>query len=130
MNVFVVEDSSLLRERLIRTLAGIEGVKVSGYSDNAEDAIQLIQNSHPDAIILDIRLRQGSGFQVLQAVKVQGKPPLVIVLTNFAYPQYRKRYLDAGADFFFDKSNEFDQVVVVLNQYIDKEKPRKQKLDA
>jgi len=127
MNVFVVEDSSLLRERLIRTLTGIEGVQVSGYSDTAEEAIQQIQQVTPDAIILDIRLRQGTGFQVLQAVKVRGKPPLVIVLTNFAYPQYRNKYLDAGADFFFDKSNEFDQIVVVLNQYLKKEKP---KLDA
>lgn len=127
MNVFVVEDSSLLRERLIRTLTGIEGVEVSGYSDTAEEAIQQIQQVNPDAIILDIRLRQGTGFQVLQAVKVRGKPPLVIVLTNFAYPQYRNKYLDAGADFFFDKSNEFDQVVVVLNQHLKKDKP---KLDA
>lgn len=118
MNVFVVEDSSLLRERLIRTLSGIQGVQVAGHSDTAEEAIQLIQAVHPDAIILDIRLRQGTGFQVLQAVKVKGKPPLVIVLTNFAYPQYRNKYIEAGADYFFDKSNEFDKVVVILNEQI------------
>jgi DNA-binding NarL/FixJ family response regulator len=122
MNIFVVEDSSLLRERLVRTLKGITGVQVSGFADTAVEAIQLIQQLHPDAIILDIRLRQGTGLQVLEAVKVQGKPPLVIVLTNFAYPQYRKKYVDAGADFFFDKSNEFDQVVLVLNQYLKKDK--------
>lgn len=124
MTVFVVEDSSLLRERLIRTLTGIQGVSVAGYSDTAEDAIQQIQQVHPDAIILDIRLRQGTGFQVLQAIKTRGKPPLVIVLTNFAYPQYRNKYIEAGADFFFDKSNEFDQVVVVLNQHLKKDRPR------
>jgi DNA-binding NarL/FixJ family response regulator len=118
MNVFVVEDSSLLRERLIRNLTGIHGVEVAGYSDTAEEAIQQIQAVHPDAIILDIRLRQGTGFQVLQAVKTKGKPPLVIVLTNFAYPQYRNKYIEAGADYFFDKSNEFDQVVVILNDYL------------
>lgn len=129
MNVFVVEDSSLLRERLIRTLTGIDGVQVNGFADTAEEAIQQIQLRHPDAIILDIRLRQGTGFQVLQACKVPDKAPLVIVLTNFAYPQYRKKYLDAGADFFFDKSNEFDQVVVVLKQQLKKEKPNKSKLD-
>jgi DNA-binding NarL/FixJ family response regulator len=119
MNIFVVEDSSLLRERLIRTLTGINGVQVTGFADTAEDAIQSIQQQRPDAIILDIRLRQGTGFQVLQAIKVRGKPPTVIVLTNFAYPQYRKKYMDAGADFFFDKSNEFEQVVVVLNQILE-----------
>lgn len=123
MNVFVVEDSSLLRERLIRNLTGIQDVKIAGYSDTAEEAIQQIQAVHPDAIILDIRLRQGTGFQVLQAVKTKGKPPLVIVLTNFAYPQYRNKYIEAGADYFFDKSNEFDQVVVILNQYLKATKP-------
>lgn len=121
MNIFLVEDSTLLRERLIRTLTGIKGVQISGFADTAEDAIQLIQQNNPDAIILDIRLRQGTGFQVLQSVKVRGRPPLVIVLTNFAYQQYRNKYLDAGADFFFDKSNEFDQVVTVLNQYVKKD---------
>lgn len=130
MNVFLVEDSNLLRERLIRTLAGIEGIHVSGHSDTAEGAIEGIQLKHPDAIILDIRLRQGTGFQVLQACKVPGKAPLVIVLTNFAYPQYRKKYLEAGADFFFDKSNEFDQLVVVLKQELKKGKTSNQKLDA
>lgn len=127
MNVFVVEDSSLLRERLIRTLMGIEGVEVAGHSDTAEEAIQLIQSVHPDAIILDIRLRQGTGFQVLQAIKQKGKPPLVIVLTNFAYPQYRNKYIEAGADYFFDKSNEFDQVVVILNEQL---KQKETKIDA
>lgn len=130
MNVFVVEDSSILRERLIRTLSGISGVEVCGFSDTAEEAIHLIEQSHPDAIILDIRLREGSGFQVLQKVKSPGKSPLVIILTNFAYPQYRKRYLDAGADFFFDKSNEFDQVVLVLNQFLKKQNQDKPTLNA
>lgn len=127
MNVFVVEDSSLLRERLIRTVTSIPGIEVTGYSDTAEEATHMIQELRPDAIILDIRLRQGTGFQVLQAIKAPGKPPIVIVLTNFAYPQYRKKYMDAGADFFFDKSNEFDQVVVVLNQYLLKDKTNDRK---
>lgn len=130
MNIFVVEDSSLLRERLIRTLTGISGVQVIGYADTAEDAIQSIQRLTPDAVILDIRLRQGTGFQVLQATKSPGKPPLIIVLTNFAYPQYRKKYLDAGADFFFDKSNEFERVVVELNNIIKGSKANDTKLDA
>lgn len=130
MNIFLVEDSSLLRERLIRTLSSIQGVHVSGFADTAEDAIQSIQQLNPDAIILDIRLRQGTGFQVLQSVKMRGRPPLVIVLTNFAYQQYRNKYLDAGADFFFDKSNEFDQVVGVLLQYLNNERQNDKKLDA
>jgi DNA-binding NarL/FixJ family response regulator len=120
MKVFVVEDSTLLRERLVQSLTTIHGIQVSGYAATAQDAISQIHQSHPDAIILDIRLKEGNGLQVLQEVKVRGQPPLVIVLTNFAYAQYRKKFLDAGADYFFDKSNEFEQVVVVLRQQLKK----------
>lgn len=123
MNVFVVEDSSLLRERLLGTLKEVEGVRVIGFAETASEAIEQIQELNPDAVILDIRLRQGTGLQVLQACKVRGKPPLVIVLTNFAYPQYRKKFLDAGAEFFLDKSNEFDQVAPVLQAHL-KGKPK------
>lgn len=118
MNVFVVEDSSLLRERLLGTLEKVKGVRVIGFAETANEAIEQIQALNPDAVILDIRLRQGTGLQVLQACKVPGKPPLVIVLTNFAYPQYRKKFLDAGAEFFLDKSNEFDRVAPVLQAHL------------
>lgn len=118
MKVFLVEDSVLLRERLIQSISGIEGITIIGHADTAESAIQLIEQMRPDAIILDIRLRQGTGLQVLQATKIAGRPPHIIVLTNFPYPQYRKKYLESGADFFFDKSNEFDRIPVVLQELL------------
>jgi DNA-binding NarL/FixJ family response regulator len=120
MKVFLVEDSALLRERLLQSLSSVSGVTLSGHADTAESAIQLIQQTKPDAVILDIRLRQGTGLQVLQSIKspVQVQP-YVIVLTNFPYPQYRKKYIESGANYFFDKSNEFDQILVVLRQLLD-----------
>ncbi len=121
MKVVLVEDSALLRERLVQTIASIDGISLVGYAETAPDAIELIKERQPDAIVLDIRLRQGTGLQVLQAVKTTGQLPWVIVLTNFAFPQYRKKYLDSGADYFLDKSNEFDQISVVLKELMDKE---------
>jgi DNA-binding NarL/FixJ family response regulator len=116
MKVFLVEDSDLLRERLTRDLSNLKKIEVCGFSDSAEQAIQQIEQTRPDVIMLDIRLREGNGFHVLRAVKKPGQPPVVIVLTNFAYPQYRKKFLDAGADYFFDKSSEFAQAILVLEQ--------------
>ncbi|MBI4672341.1 MAG: response regulator transcription factor [Chloroflexi bacterium] len=132
MKVFLVEDSELLRDRLVRAFSIIKGVEVCGFSDSAEQAIRQIQQTQADVIILDIRLRQGNGFQVLQSVKKPGQPPTVIVLTNFAYPQYRKKFLAAGADYFFDKSDEFTQVTVVLRELLTRNgataKPRRKKI--
>jgi DNA-binding NarL/FixJ family response regulator len=60
----------------------------------------------------------GSGISVLEEVKRRGKSPVVIMLTNYPYPQYRKKCMDAGADYFFDKSNEFHKVTEVLARMI------------
>ncbi len=116
MRVFVVEDASLLRDRLIRQIDAVDGLDIVGHADNATDAISQIRASKPDAILLDIRLKQSNGYQVLEAVKTPGQPPVVIVLTNFAYPQYRKKFMDSGADYFFDKSHEFDQAINTLKK--------------
>lgn len=116
MRVFVVEDASLLRDRLIRQIDAIDGLDIAGYADNATEAIEQIRQVKPDAILLDIRLKSSNGFQVLEAIKTPGQPPWVIVLTNFAYAQYRKKFIDSGADYFFDKSHEFDQAITTLKK--------------
>jgi DNA-binding NarL/FixJ family response regulator len=58
----------------------------------------------------------GSGIEVLRSLKKMTPAPAVIMLTNFAYEQYRKKCEAAGADFFLDKSTEFDQIPLVLEQ--------------
>lgn len=121
MRVFVVEDSPSLRERLNRTLSSIQGVEVVGHAATAADAVERIARFNPDTVILDIRLSEGNGLQVLEAVRAGDaehrqltKHLTMIVLTNYPYPQYRKRFLEAGADYFFDKSVEFEQVIETL----------------
>ena len=119
MRVFIVEDSTALRERLSRIVASIQGTQVVGFAPEANDAIVQIRQLKPDVVILDIRLQYSTGFQVLREVKnssASADTPTIIVLTNYPYPQYRKKYLDAGADYFFDKSTEIDQVLQVLKR--------------
>lgn len=118
MRVYVVDDSSLVRERLVALLDAVEGVSVVGTADSAEAGIAGIAELKPDAAILDIRMPEGSGISVLEAIKLQENSPVVIMLTNYPYPQYRRRCLDAGADYFFDKSSEFHKVTDVLTQMV------------
>lgn len=113
MRVFVVEDSQSLRERLIKMITAISGVQVVGYAPEAKGAIEQINSIKPDVVLLDIRLTESSGYQVLKSIDKNEKP-IVIVLTNYAFPQYRQKFLEAGADYFFDKSTEFDRVMSVL----------------
>lgn len=114
MKVFIVEDSEALRERLSRTISSIPQVEVIGYADNAPEAMDRIAKAKPHLVILDVRLNASSGFEVLRELKANKTAPTAIVLTNYPYPQYRSRYLQAGADYFFDKSTELDQAVSVI----------------
>ncbi len=118
LRIFLVDDSVVIRDRLKRLLADMKEVTVIGESGNAPEATNAIIKQKPDVVLLDIHLLDGSGIEVLQRLK-QAKPaPAVIILTNYPYPQYRQKCLEAGADFFFVKSSEFDQVVPALKQLI------------
>jgi DNA-binding NarL/FixJ family response regulator len=108
ITVFVADDSIVLRERLLEMLCEIPGVEVLGCAEDGLHAINSIRQLKPDAVVLDIQMPRGTGLDVLKNVKRDGAGPMVIVFTNFPYAQYRKRALEYGADFFFDKSTEFE----------------------
>jgi DNA-binding NarL/FixJ family response regulator len=116
MNIFVVDDSAVFRERLIEMLSGIPGLKVIGQAQNAQDAIKDIKKLKPDMVILDIRMLGRNGIDIIKNIKKGKEAPLVIIFTNYPYSQYRKKCKEAGADFFFDKSTEFHKVVEVLKK--------------
>ncbi|GAB4453821.1 MAG: response regulator transcription factor [Anaerolineae bacterium] len=110
IKVFIADDSLIVREHLVTLLDELAGVEIVGQAGNVAEAISGIRKLQPDVVILDIRLPDGSGIDVLQNIKQDKPAPLVIILTNYPYSGYRQRCLSAGADFFLDKSTEFDQL--------------------
>ncbi len=116
MKVYLVEDSPVLRDRVMESLAEDDRVAVVGHAETEDAALAGIAAAAPDAVILDIQLKRGNGLNVLRRLARLGlaRLPTVIVLTNFAEPEYRRRAIAAGCDFFFDKSSEFDRVADVL----------------
>ncbi len=111
MRIFIADDSEILRVRLIDMLSEIEGIEIVGQGQESLDAIESIQELNPQVVILDIRMPKGNGIKVLEEIKKNLQSPKVIIFTNYPYPQYRKRYMDAGADFFFEKSTEFEKLI-------------------
>jgi DNA-binding NarL/FixJ family response regulator len=115
LNVLIVDDSQLVAERLEGMLFDASNeIRVIWHAQSSAEGKQAIHCASPDAIILDIRMPGGSGFEVLEEARRRNPAPLVIVLTNYPFPQYRDRCMRAGADYFFDKSTQFDQVAQVL----------------
>ena len=127
MKVFLVDDSILIRQRLARMLSSVQGVQIVGEALEARDASTSIMRLQPDVVILDIQLLNGTGMEVLRSIKRTEPSPVVIMVTNF--PEFRSSYLNAGADFFFDKSTEFHRIPLVVDTLI-KQKQSKRKSDA
>lgn len=116
MKVFIADDSSPVRQRLAAQLSELESVELVGQAGDAHAALKAICQLRPDVVVLDIRMPGGSGLQVLEALKRDTPAPTVIMLTAFPYPQYRRKCLEAGAEYFFDKTTEFERVARVLRE--------------
>lgn len=120
MRVLIADDSEVFVQRLLRALGEIGGVEIVARARTGAEAMQAVRNLNPEIVILDIRMPQGSGIDVLESMKREKLSPITIVLTNFAYTQYRKKCLQLGARFFFDKSAEFAKVGEALRQLVHK----------
>ncbi|MFA6438375.1 MAG: response regulator transcription factor [Bacteriovoracaceae bacterium] len=116
INVFIVDDSEIVRDRLTSLLSEVSSINIVGYADNPLAATEAIVNQRPDVVILDIFLTGGSGIHVLKNIRGKKISSKVIMLTNYAQEEYRKKCFEEGADFFFDKSIEFDKVVDVIQR--------------
>ncbi|MBW1936625.1 MAG: response regulator transcription factor [Deltaproteobacteria bacterium] len=117
MRVLIADDSDLLRTRLAGILSEIEGIEIVGEAKNATDALEFIRKLKPDVVILDVRM-EGNGIYILENVKKENIVVKTIIFTNYPYLQYRKKCLDAGADYFFYKAIEFQKLIFTLKKLI------------
>jgi len=118
MDVFIVEDSEIVSDELKDMLSEISGIHMAGLAIDEQDAIEKIGATRPDVVILDIALRSGSGIKVLQSIKKSTPLIKVIILTNYTDACYVNSCINAGADYFFDKSLQFMNVATVIQQLV------------
>ena len=116
MRVLIADPSLQMCERLEAVFLDIPGLTVVGKSHSVHDTVKMINKLKPDVVILEIQMNDGGGCTFVRQVKREMFAPVVVILTNFSASQYRKDFLDAGADFYFDKSFEFEKAVEVLEE--------------
>lgn len=112
--VFVVDDSPYIRARIVEMLAASEGLVLVGEAACAREAIAGIVRTRPAAVLLDLNLGGPTGLDVLRSVRAQVPQTVFVVLSNHSEPQYREACAAAGAEYFLDKSTEFERVPGVL----------------
>jgi DNA-binding NarL/FixJ family response regulator len=120
MRVFIVDDSHVVVERLADLLDDVPGVELVGKANDVPAAIHSILKTNPDAIILDLQMPGGSGLEVLRSIRLSRPSLWVLVCTNYPYPQYREECISAGANYFLDKSAEFEKIPIILRDLMKK----------
>jgi two-component system, OmpR family, response regulator len=104
--IILVEDSTLVRERLREMLEEFSRIKLLGEYDNAAAAITALRQQPVDIVLLDIKLKGSSGLDVLRHVKGTHPATKVIVFTNHSDDEFRELFIRLGADYFFSKTHE------------------------
>ncbi|VTU18491.1 response regulator [Variovorax sp. RA8] len=113
LKTYIVEDNVTIRENLVGTLEELTCISAVGFAETEAEAVRwLAENSEQwELAIVDLFLKQGSGLGVLQAVSTRRPDQKIVVLSNYATPDIRKRCAQFGVDAVFDKSNEIDALI-------------------
>ncbi len=116
LRILLVEDSAVLAERLSELLSHVPGVTLVDKVDTEKAAVDVVRSQSIDVMILDLHLRQGTGFGVLRSLADEPRGAVAIVLTNYALPQYRRAASELGVRYFLDKAREFERIPDVLRE--------------
>ncbi len=113
LKTFLVEDSPLIRENLVAALEELAPVEVVGTAEDERSAVDALTalSRGCDLVIIDIFLKGGSGLGVLRAAHALDRPMTLIVLSNYATADMRRKCVALGASRVFDKSSEIDALI-------------------
>ena len=123
MRLIVVDDSTVICRIFSGLIAEMKGIDLIGMAEDVPGAVEAILAQKPDAVVLDISLSGGTGIEVLEHIREAQQRCVVIMLTNYPYPEYRGACMQAGADYFFDKTYEFHKVFAVLKRLAASQRP-------
>jgi DNA-binding NarL/FixJ family response regulator len=112
VKLLIVDDSSAVYGRLLGMLGGVEHLTALSIARSLHEAVEKGRQLCPDAVVLDVRLPDGSGLDALSAIKRDSPNTRVYIFTNQV--EFRDKAMRAGADGFFDKSLEFEALVAQL----------------
>ncbi len=113
MRVLVVDDSPGIRSRLVALMREVPGVEPA-EAEGADTALEHVRRVGADVVILDLHMPGKSGLEILPQLKRLAAAPVVVVLTSHPTDLHRRQCLALGADYFFDKSRDFAQVLDVI----------------
>ena len=112
--ILIVDDSPIIVKHLTDMLNELGNPGLIKNAGSYSDAIQLINQTNPSILLLDINLPDKSGIEILRISKEKNPAAKVIMITNQANEYYKKLCVSLGADYFIDKSKEFEKIPDII----------------
>jgi DNA-binding NarL/FixJ family response regulator len=114
VRVLLVEDSRVLAERMREALDVLDNVEVVGSVADETAAVDAVRAHEVDVIVLDLQLREGTGFGVMQ--RLGASRPKVIVFTNYMLPEYQRLAQSYGVEHFLNKSLDYERLPLLIQE--------------
>lgn len=114
MKVILADDSGLIRERLTEMLNMYKHAEIVDSLDNGTDALDSMRKLKPDLAILDLKMPGLSGIDIVNEIRKEDKHVKIVILTFYSTEYYRNIAIKSGADFFFNKVDDFEEVSMVV----------------
>lgn len=114
VNVVIVDDNPMILNTLDEVISSEAGLSVIGRADNGKDAIDMIKDTQPDVVLLDLVMQQMDGITVVENIKKKTsmlKNPAFIILSAVGGEQMTEEAFQAGANYFLMKP--FDKDILV-----------------
>ncbi len=116
LRVLLVDDSQIVTNHLSKMLKEVERIETIEIASTLKEARSVVERTKIDVIVLDINLPDGNGLEFLKWIKSDHAGICVIMLSNMSTDVYRRAAEKRGADYFFDKSDDFEIIHKLLEK--------------
>jgi YesN/AraC family two-component response regulator len=115
MEILIVDDSEVIQKSLKKMIQELKSISLIHSASNITDAKLILKTIHPLVVIIDIKMPNGNGFELLEYINKNHKGHKTIMITNYPYPQYKEKALKLGVDHFLNKTNELDRLIPIIS---------------
>ncbi len=121
LKMVIVDDEPITLKGLVQTYDWEQmGFQVAGFADNGERALSVIQNIHPHLVLTDIRMKEMTGLEMMEAAKQCGEEPIFVVISAYRDFEYAKKACEVGAFSYLVKPIDEEQLEEVMRAAYDK----------
>lgn len=116
--IMIVDDHPTLRRGLMALIQDEPDLEVCGEAEQTDEAVRMVEELHPDVMLVDLSLKQGTGLELIERVKAMDKGVKMLVASMHEESLYAERVLRAGAMGYINKQETIDKLIEAIRQIL------------